>query len=347
MSFRATFLGPDHQQLTQLAPADFEAAALALFRHQARHCPPYRAYLAALGRAPEAVAALADIPFLPIEFFKTQEIKTQEIKTQDGHTELAAWQPQEVFRSSGTTLAQRSRHLVRDPALYRANAAAIFEAAYGPLTGWTVLGLLPSYLEQGESSLVAMVADFAQRSGQAQDAFFLRDHAGLLRALALAQAQPGRRVLLFGVTYALLDLAAEVGPAPELQGITVLETGGMKGRRREMIREELHQELQLTFGPAPIHSEYGMTEMLSQAYSPGHGRFYCPPQLRVLLRDPADPFSASADRPEGAINVIDLANVDSCAFLETRDLARRHDDGSFEVLGRLDNSDVRGCSQLV
>jgi hypothetical protein len=337
MSFRTTFLGPAYQALTQLAPNDFEAAALRLFQHQAAHCPPYQAYLAGLGRAPARVQRLVDIPFLPIEFFKTHEVRT----------DPGAWEPQEVFRSSGTTLQQRSRHLVRDPALYRANAAAIFEAAYGPLTGWTFLALLPSYLEQGESSLVAMVADFAQRSGQGQPAFFLRDHAGLLRALAEAKAQPGRRVMLFGVTYALLDLAAEYGPAPELQDVVVLETGGMKGRRREMIREELHQELQAAFGPAPIHSEYGMTELLSQAYSPGEGLFYCPPQMRVLLRDAADPFSVAEDRAEGAINIIDLANVDSCAFIETKDLARRHANGGFEVLGRLDNSDIRGCSQLV
>ena len=337
MSFRAKFLGPAYQALTRLKPAEFEAAVLRLFRHQAAHCPPYQAYLAGLGRAPAAVQRMVDIPFLPIEFFKTQEVRT----------DPGEWQPQEVFRSSGTTLQQRSRHLVRDPALYRANAAAIFEAAYGPLTDWIFLALLPSYLEQGESSLVAMVADFAQRSGQVQPAFFLRDHAGLLRALADAKAQPGRRVMLFGVTYALLDLAAEYGPAPELQGITVLETGGMKGRRREMIREELHQELQAAFGPAPIHSEYGMTELLSQAYSPGEGLFYCPPQMRVLLRDAADPFSVAEDRAEGAINVIDLANVDSCAFIETKDLARQHPNGAFEVLGRMDNSDIRGCSQLV
>ena len=337
MSFRTTFLGPDYHQLTHLTPAGFAAAALALFRYQAAHCPPYRAYLAGLGRDPASVRRVADIPFLPIEFFKTHEVRT----------DPDAWQPQETFRSSGTTLQQRSRHLVRDPALYRANAAAIFEAAYGSLTGWTFLALLPSYLVQGESSLVAMVADFAQRSGQAQPAFFLRDHAGLLRALAEAQAQPGRRVMLFGVTYALLDLAAEYGPAPELQDVVVLETGGMKGRRREMIREELHQELQAAFGSAPIHSEYGMTELLSQAYSPGEGLFYCPPQMRVLLRDAADPFSVAEDRAEGAINIIDLANVDSCAFIETKDLARRHANGGFEVLGRMDNSDIRGCSQLV
>jgi len=332
MSFRADYL----RQLPHLTAATAEAAALRLYAYQAQHCPPYAAYLAALGhRAP--VARMTDIPFLPIEFFKTHDVRT----------DPAEWQPQEEFRSSGTTLQQRSRHLVREPELYRDNAARIFEATYGPLTNWTFLGLLPSYLEQGESSLVAMVADFAQRSGQQQEAFFLRDHAGLLRALGQARAQAGRRVMLFGVTYALLDLVAEVGAAPELQGITVLETGGMKGRRREMIREELHQELQQAFGPAPIHSEYGMTELLSQAYSPGDGLFYAPPQLQVLLRDPADPFSIREDRADGAINVIDLANVDSCAFIETKDLARRHANGAFEVLGRMDNSDIRGCSQLV
>ena len=333
MSFRAEFL----RQLPTVSAAAFEAAALALFRHQAVHCPPYAAYLRQLGRAPGAVQRLADIPFLPIEFFKTHDVRT----------EPAAWAPQEEFLSSGTTRQQRSRHLLRDPQLYRDNAARIFEQYYGALSGWTVLALLPSYLEQGQSSLVAMVDDFTRRSGQAQPAFFLHDHGALRRALAEAKQDASRRVLLIGVSYALLDLAAEAGLAPELQGLTVLETGGMKGRRREMIREELHQELRYAFGPAGIHSEYGMTELLSQAYSLGDGRFYCPPTLRVLLRDPADPFDVTERRDDGVINVIDLANIDSCAFIETKDLAKQHPDGSFEVLGRMDNSDVRGCNQLV
>ncbi|MFD2720064.1 acyl transferase [Hymenobacter monticola] len=332
MSFREEFL----RRLPTLNEDDFETAALALFRHQAAHCPPYAEYLAQLGRNPTAVARLTDIPFLPIEFFKTHEVRT----------EPAGWQAQELFLSSGTTLQQRSRHLVRAPALYRENAARIFEQSYGPLTGWTFLALLPSYLEQGNSSLVAMVDYFAQQSGQTQPTFFLHDHAALRAALAEAKQLPGRRVMLIGVSYALLDFAAEAGPAPELQGLTVLETGGMKGRRREMIREELHAELQQAFGPAGIHSEYGMTELLSQAYSLGDGRFHCPAPLRVLLRDPSDPFSIGG-RGDGAINVIDLANIDSCAFIETKDLARMHVDGGFEVLGRMDNSDVRGCNQLV
>ena len=333
MSFRSDFL----RQLPQVTANTFEAAALALFRHQAAHCPPYAEYLEQLGRNPAAVARLTDIPFLPIEFFKTHEVRT----------DAADWEPQEVFLSSGTTLQQRSRHLVRDPALYRDNAARIFEQHYGPLTKWTFLALLPSYLEQGNSSLVAMVDYFARQSGQTQPAFFLHDHAALRAALAEAKQVPGPRVMLIGVSYALLDFAAEVGPAPELQALTVLETGGMKGRRREMIREELHQELQAAFGPAGIHSEYGMTELLSQAYSLGDGRFHCPLPMRVLLREPSDPFSVAEFRPDGAINVIDLANVDSCAFIETKDLARMHADGSFEVLGRMDNSDVRGCNQMV
>ncbi|UOQ50978.1 acyl transferase [Hymenobacter cellulosivorans] len=333
MSFRDEFL----RTLPALTPATFEAAALRLFRHQARHCPPYQQWLRLLGCQVEHIAHLEEIPFLPIEFFKTHEVRT----------EPTEWEPQEVFLSSGTTQQQRSRHLVRDPQLYRQNAARIFEQVYGrPLTQWTFLALLPSYLDQGQSSLVAMVDYFATESGQAQPAFFLHDHAALLQALAEAKKDSTRRVMLIGVSYALLDLVAEYGAAPELQGLTVLETGGMKGRRREMIREELHAELQQAFGPAGIHSEYGMTELLSQAYSLGDGRFHCPAPLRILLRDPADPFSVSSTRPDGAINVIDLANIDSCAFIETKDLARQYPDGSFEVLGRMDNSDVRGCNQM-
>ena len=332
MSFRDDYL----TELPHLTDATAPAAALRLFRHQAEHCPPYRAYLAALGRNPAQVQQLADIPFLPIEFFKTHEVRT----------EPESWTPQELFLSSGTTQQQRSHHHLRDPQLYRQNAARIFQHYYGALQDWTFLALLPSYLEQGHSSLVAMVEYFARESGQQQQAFFLHDHAALLQALAEAKEQ-GRRVLLFGVSYALLDLATEHGPVPELQNLTVLETGGMKGRRREMIREELHRELQQAFGPAGIHSEYGMTELLSQAYSFGDGRFHAPPQLQVLLRDPADPFAVSATRPDGAINVIDLANIVSCAFIETKDLARMYPDGTFEVLGRMDNSDIRGCNQMV
>jgi hypothetical protein len=337
MSFRTDYLA----DLARVTPVTAEALALRLFRHQADYCAPYRQWLQMLGCQPAQVQRLTDVPFLPIELFKTQDVVTA------GPGD--AWQPAQVFRSSGTTQQQRSRHLVRDPQLYHQHAARLFEQQYGPLTGWTFLALLPSYLEQGESSLVDMVEHFVQASGQPQQAaFFLRDHAALLAAMAQAKReQPGRRLMLIGVTFALLDLLAAFPGHPALAlSDAVLETGGMKGRRREMIREELHAELMAGFGQTVIHSEYGMTELLSQAYSPGHGRFYAPPALQVLLREPTDPFSPSFERSSGAINVVDLANVDSCAFLETRDLGRRHEDGSFEVLGRLDNSDIRGCSQL-
>ncbi|RTQ52132.1 acyl transferase [Hymenobacter gummosus] len=337
MSFRAEYLS----DLARVTPATAQALALRLFRHQARHCAPYQQWLQALGCRPEQVQRLEQVPFLPIEFFKTHEVVTVE--------PAEPWQPVQTFRSSGTTQQQRSRHLLRDAPLYHEHAARIFEQQYGPLSGWTFLALLPSYLEQGESSLVDMVEHFVRASGQPQQqAFFLRDHAALLEALQTAKReQPGRRLMLIGVTYALLDLLAAYPGHPALRlPDAVLETGGMKGRRREMIREELHAELMAGFGQPVIHSEYGMTELLSQAYSPGHGRFWAPPALQVLLREPSDPFSADFERAAGAISVVDLANVDSCAFLETRDLGRRHPDGSFEVLGRLDNSDIRGCSQL-
>ncbi|UYZ60682.1 acyl-CoA synthetase family protein [Hymenobacter latericus] len=336
MSFRAAYL----QQLATISPETAEALALKLFQYQARYCAPYRAWLGALGCQPAQVQRLVEVPFLPIEFFKTQDVVTVE--------PTDAWQPAQVFRSSGTTQMQRSRHLVRDPDLYHQHAQRLFEQQYGPLAEWAFLALLPSYLEQGESSLVAMVEHFVRASGQPQqEAFFLHDHAALLRALEEAHHLGGRKIMLIGVTYALLDLAASYPNHPALRLPTaVLETGGMKGRRREMIREELHAELGAAFGKEVIHSEYGMTELLSQAYSPGNGRFFAPPALQVLLREPTDPFSANFERASGAINVVDLANIDSCAFIETRDLGRRHPDGSFEVLGRLDNSDIRGCSQL-
>ncbi|OON67029.1 acyl transferase [Hymenobacter sp. CRA2] len=337
MSFRANYLS----DLARVTPATAPALALRLFRHQAQHCAPYRQWLQQLGCQWQHVAHLEEIPFLPIEFFKTQQVVTL--------TPDDAWQPAQVFRSSGTTMAQRSRHLVRDPELYHRHAARIFEQQYGRLSGWTFLALLPSYLEQGESSLVDMVEHFVRASNQTQqEAFFLHDHEALLLAMQQAkQEQPSRKLMLIGVTYALLDLLAAYPGHPALAlPDAVLETGGMKGRRREMIREELHAELMAGFSQQVIHSEYGMTELLSQAYSPGNGLFYAPAALQILLREPTDPFSPDFERAAGAINVIDLANVDSCAFLETRDLGRRHPDGSFEVLGRLDNSDIRGCSQL-
>ncbi|WP_266205129.1 acyl-CoA synthetase family protein [Pontibacter kalidii] len=321
--------------LCQQEPFDFNSTALALFRFQAQHNPVYADYLQHLHVNPAQVQALEQIPFLPIEFFKEQQVVTGEFK------------PEAVFYSSGTTKQARSRHLVSSLRLYHQVSERIFERFYGPLQDYVVLAQLPSYLEQGGSSLVAMVDHFVKQTGQQEEGFYLRNHAQLLQALRQARGR-GKKVLLIGVSYALLDLGGELRGQEDFTGVTVMETGGMKGRRREMIREELHAQLKQELGVPAIHSEYGMTELLSQGYSQGEGIFWPGYTMRILLRDLNDPFDMSnSARSSGGINVIDLANVDSCAFIETKDIGRLHPDGSFEVLGRFDNSDIRGCNLLV
>ena len=320
--------------LRQDTDFDFQAIALALFRYQAQHNTLYRTYMEHLGVQAANVQALEQIPFLPIEFFKAQEVRTGEFT------------PEATFYSSGTTGQNRSRHIVADLGLYHAVTERTFEQFYGPLQEYVVLALLPSYLEQGGSSLVAMVDHFIKRTGQEEEGFYLRNHDRLLQALRQAR-QRGKKVLLIGVSYALLDLAEELRGQADFSGVTVMETGGMKGRRREMIREELHRQLQQGFGVPGIHSEYGMTELLSQGYSKGEGVFWPGYSMRILLRDLNDPFDISLNHRSGGINVIDLANIDSCAFIETKDIGRVQANGSFEVLGRFDNSDIRGCNLLV
>lgn len=320
-------------QLQNLRPELFEEQALSVFRYQAQHNPLYREYLACLRVNVASIDSLYRIPFLPISFFKSHEVKT------------GTFPNQVVYQSSGTTSQSRSKHYLPGDDFYKAHARRIFESFYGPLTDHVFLALLPSYLEQGQSSLVAMADYFMAQSGQEKSGFYLHDHQALLEHLNQARAS-GKKVMLFGVTYALLDLAEEVIPGT-LPDLTVMETGGMKGRRREMVREELHDTLQAAFGVSSIHSEYGMTELLSQAYSKGQGIFQAPVWLKVLLRDPNDPLSLDPERKTGGINLIDLANIDSCAFLETQDLGRLHAPGQFEVLGRFDNSDIRGCNLLV
>ena len=320
-------------QLQNLRADLFEEQALALFRYQAQHNPVYREYLGYLRVNAQAIDSLYRIPFLPISFFKSHQVKTGE------------FQARVVYQSSGTTQQSRSKHYLPDDAFYKNHARRIFESFYGPLTDHVFLALLPSYLEQGQSSLVAMVDYFMSQSGQQQPGFYLHDHQALLAHLAQAR-ESGKKVVLFGVTYALLDLAEEVPPG-SLREVIVIETGGMKGRRREMVRQELHASLQEAYGVSSIHSEYGMTELLSQAYSRGEGLFQAPVWLKVLLRDPNDPLTLIPGSRTGGINLIDLANIDSCAFLETQDLGRLHPQGLFEVLGRFDNSDIRGCNLLV
>ncbi|QHL86626.1 acyl transferase [Nibribacter ruber] len=327
------FIQDFKSKLSSLTPDAFEEAALELFRYQAKENQVYASFLQGLPHAIEKVEGLEQIPFLPIEFFKTHPVVSH------------SFEPKTIFLSSGTTLQQRSRHLVANPDFYCRHAQTLFEDTYGPLKGTVVLALLPSYLEQGDSSLVMMIDHFIKTTGQQQTGFYLHNHQDLRAAVAQAKAA-GQKIYLFGVTYALLDLAEDLSPG-EFSGLTVFETGGMKGRRREMVREELHHILTTAFGVEAIHSEYGMTELLSQAYSTGQGIFQPSRTLQVLVRDVNDPFAVTRGPASGGINVIDLANADSCAFIETKDLGKLYTDGTFEVLGRFDNSDIRGCNLLV
>ncbi|MBC7892305.1 MAG: acyl transferase, partial [Sphingobacteriaceae bacterium] len=291
-------------------------------------------------RDPARVTHYSQVPFLPIEFFKTQRVLS-------GTPAVAL-----SFESSGTTGQLPSRHFVADPLFYETLSQRLFEQCYGSLRGYTILALLPSYLERGTSSLVHMVRHFIEQSGTPESGFFLNNTADLRQQLLKIRDQkPESRILLIGVTFALLDLADSGDDwsfLGELPRLVVMETGGMKGRRRELLREEVHYILTQAFGVARIHSEYGMTELLSQAYSAGEGIFEVPPSMRILLRDVNDPFAPlPPGGRSGGINIVDLGNVDSCAFVETKDLGDHINENGFRVLGRFDNSDVRGCNLMV
>ncbi len=311
---------------------DFTALALEVFRYQAVHVPVYKRYLELLRIVPEEVHDIDRIPFLPVSVFKTHEVIAEGLV------------PATVFRSSGTTGMVRSRHPVADTALYEKSFTEGFERFYGSVHDLTILALLPSYLEQGDSSLIYMMRHLIAQSGKAQSGFYLNNPSKLAETLETLNAA-GERVLLFGVSYALLDLTEK--HTFRLSNTTVMETGGMKGRRKEMVREELHELLKKGFGVQHIHSEYGMTELLSQAYSRGEGIFEPPPWMKVVIRDANDPFALLPPGQTGGINIIDLANVYSCSFIATQDLGKIHPDGTFEVLGRFDYSDLRGCNLLI
>jgi len=322
----------------------FEAVALEVFRYQAFHNSIYRKYITYLRINPEKVGSLAEIPFMPIGFFKHHSILTDSPAIQT------------TFESSGTTGAQTSRHHVADLDWYNDISLGIFEQTYGPLTDFHLLALLPSYLERNNSSLVYMVEQFIAQTQSPVSGFFLHNVDELLITLQKLAANPdGRKVILWGVTFALLDLAELSQDLESLAvgHLIVMETGGMKGRRREMLREEVHDVLTTAFGVKTIHSEYGMTELLSQSYSKGEGIFKTSATMRILLRDINDPRAVFAVPQSGfrygGINVIDLANLDSCAFIETQDLGRYASDDAteFEVIGRFDNSDVRGCNLMI
>ncbi len=312
--------------------SDFNEKALALFRYQAVNSEIYSRYVTFRGIDPYLVTELSQIPFLPIDFFKSFEVKSGE------------FDPEVVFTSSGTTGQVTSRHFVGDTALYIKNARIIFEQFYGRLNDYVIFALLPSYLEREGSSLVLMAEDFVKETKSELSGFYLNEHQLLVDNLNKA-ALSGKKILLLGVTFALLDLAEN--HSLNIPNLIVMETGGMKGRRKEMIREEVHKVLTKAFNVDFIHSEYGMTELLSQGYSAGNGLFNVPAWLKVLIRDPNDPYAVGNILQRGGINIIDLANIDSCAFIETMDLGKMYPDGSFEILGRFDNSDIRGCNLMV
>jgi phenylacetate-coenzyme A ligase PaaK-like adenylate-forming protein len=316
--------------------ASFLQETLKVFRYQAHHNETYKQYLHNLRIHPENIQELQEIPFLPIEFFKTQRLIT------------GSGAIQETFSSSGTTGMVQSRHYVSDISIYEESYRKAFELFYGPISDYCILALLPSYLERDGSSLIYMADDLIKKSGHPESGFYLHNYEELLLKLQQLEAKK-QKTLLLGVTYALLDLAEhyQAGNYKKLQHAIIMETGGMKGKRRELIREELHAILCNSFGVTAIHSEYGMTELLSQAYSKGEGKFFCPPWMRILVRDTNDPFSFLPAGKTGGINVIDLANIHSCAFIATQDLGKLFTDGSFEILGRFDASDVRGCNLLV
>jgi len=343
------------RQILHVTPELFEPLALRVFQYQAAHNPVYRQYLHYLNVAPDQINDLHRVPFMPVGFFKKHPILTG-FKGADEPALL-------TFSSSGTTGRNAgpqttSRHRVPDPELYDAISTRIFEATYGPIQNLPILALLPSYLERNNSSLVYMVQRFMDRSGSADSGFFLNDYDALTdRLRQLCTDEPTRKILLIGVTFGLLDwaeLSRDLTFLGQNPNLIVMETGGMKGRRKELLREEVHALLTSKLGVPAIHSEYGMTELLSQAYSMGEGVFRPSSTLRVFLRDINDPFllysgeNRTGERRTGGINVVDLANLDSCAFVETQDLGQHVGaNGDFRVIGRFDNSDVRGCNLLV
>lgn len=302
-----------------------------IFHYQASQCPVYSEFISGLGINPSSVQKISEIPFLPIQFFKS-------------HSVISGNKKPEITFSSSATGGVQSKHHVTDLSIYEHSFREGFEKFYGDIDQYAILALLPSYLERGGSSLIYMVDDLIRESKNSESGYFLNNHADLYRTLQKLK-EKNTAAILIGVTYALLDFAEQYKiDFPEL---IIMETGGMKGKRKELIREELHGILCEGFGVTSIHSEYGMTELLSQAYSQGNGIFKCPPWMRISIRDINDPFDLLDAGKTGGINVIDLANLNSCVFIATQDLGRLYADGNFEVLGRFDNSDMRGCNLMV
>ncbi|WP_231955259.1 long-chain-fatty-acid--protein ligase [Aquiflexum balticum] len=322
------------QKILSLEVSDFDKLALDIFRFQAENNVVYSEYLKFRKIPFQEVDFVEQIPFLPIEFFKKHQVICGNPKDFEG-----------FYSSSGTTGVQTSRHYYWKEDFYLQHSLNLFEKEYGSIEDFHILALLPSYLERKGSSLVRMTDYFITRSNSKHSGYYLYNQRELVEKLHDLKDDP-RKILLLGVTFALLDLAESGLKIPENKNFFVMETGGMKGRRREMIREEVHDILQGSFGISQVHSEYGMTELMSQAYSIGEGKYNLPPTMRVLLRDINDPLSLTF-RSQGGINIIDLANFHSCSFIETQDLGKKGHDGSVEVLGRFDNSVIRGCNLMV
>jgi hypothetical protein len=323
---------PPQDLFTISSHKQFEKMALKVFRYQYENNLVYQQFCDFLKVEKHSVKSLAQIPFLPIQFFKSHEVVSNPDTIQ------------ETFTSSGTTGMITSRHLVTDVSLYEQSYRLAFSEFYGNIEDYVVLALLPSYLERSGSSLIYMVQDLIALSNNEHSGFYLHNYDELIAKLT-ALDNAGQNVLLIGVTYALLDLVEQHNF--HLKNTIIMETGGMKGKRKEMIREELHSILCKGFGVSSIHSEYGMTELLSQAYSLGNGVFECPSWMHILLRDPEDALAYVADGKTGGVNVIDLANINSCSFIATQDLGKKQPNNSFEILGRFDHSDIRGCNLMV
>ncbi|UKN01103.1 acyl transferase [Paracrocinitomix mangrovi] len=320
----------DLKSIFQIQSADaFEDLALKIFQFQYDNNTVYRQYVDLLGKDISGIKSIKEIPFLPISFFKHHEIKSSTAPTSI------------IFKSSGTTGQTRSTHHLVDPTIYQLSFIKGFEQFYGAIDDYLILGLLPNYLENENSSLIYMFDHLMQLSRDKESGFFLNDIDRLLEVIN--RRKNDKKILLIGVSYALLDLVENY--QADLSGCIIMETGGMKGRRQEMTKEELHATLSKGLKVESIHSEYGMTELLSQAYSSGDGIFYTPPWMKILLRRYNDPFEI-IEEGSGGINVIDLANIWSCSFIETEDLGKYNGDG-FSVLGRLDNADLRGCNLLI
>lgn len=311
---------------------EFNEKALEVFHWQAKNIPVYKEYISSLGLNPNNINKIEEIPFLPIQFFKSRKVieKTQA--------------PETIFKSSGTTKTGRSQHFVADLNLYQQSFTRGFELTYGKVCNTCVIALLPNYQEQGDSSLVFMIDSLIKQSDHSKSGFYLNEKNILLETL-LELKKSKTKTLLIGVTYALLDFIEKQNI--DFSNLIVMETGGMKGRRKEIVREELHAILCIGFGVSQIHSEYGMTELLSQAYSSGKGLFKTPPWMKIFIRQISDPLSLCEGNKTGGVNVIDLANINSCCFISTQDLGRAKSNNQFEIIGRFDNSDTRGCNLMI